>query len=126
MQQPKDVCDIYCYDEHKVNRVKDRLAQAGTGGAVQMFKALADETRLKIVHALCVEHELCVCDVANIIGATIANASHHLRALKQMGLAKHRKEGKLVFYSLDDPRAEQIVMLAISRGKERCEYAEQC
>ncbi|AUS10432.1 transcriptional regulator [Laceyella sacchari] len=84
----------------------------------QLFKALADPTRLKIAYALVQEDELCVCDVANIIDSTLATASHHLRLLRNMGLAKYRKEGKLVFYSLDDDHVKQLVQLAFDHSKE--------
>lgn len=82
------------------------------------FKALADATRLKITYALMLEKELCVCDVATIIGCTVATASHHLRMLRDMGIAKHRKEGKLVFYSLKDDHVERLVALALVHAKE--------
>lgn len=114
----QDVCEIYCYDEEKVNRVKERLSAIDTQAMVKIVKALADDTRMKIALALCEEDELCVCDVANIIGMTVANASHHLRLLHHMGLAKYRKEGKLVFYSLDDEHVRQLVLLALEHGKE--------
>ncbi|MBN2909569.1 helix-turn-helix transcriptional regulator [Polycladomyces sp. WAk] len=84
----------------------------------QLFKALADPTRLKIAYALVQEDELCVCDVANIINSSLATASHHLRLLRYMGLAKYRKEGKLVFYSLDDDHVKQLVQLAFDHSKE--------
>ncbi|NBJ67930.1 ArsR family transcriptional regulator [Roseburia sp. 1XD42-34] len=87
-------------------------------GVEQIFKALADATRLKIAYALTLERELCVCDIANIIGATKATASHHLRLLRNMGLAKHRKEGKLVFYSLEDEHVHQLVTIATVHAKE--------
>lgn len=120
-----DVCELYCYDEEKVNRVKENLAGTNTTSAAKIFKTLGDDTRMKIAYALCQEGELCVCDVANIIGSTVANASHHLRTLKAMGLAKYRKEGKLVFYSLDDEHVKQLLLLAVAHGKEQHEYARQ-
>lgn len=115
----RDVCEIYCYDEAKVRRIKERLASVDTRRMAQIFKALADDTRMKIALALCREDELCVCDVANIIGSTVATASHHLRLLRHMGLAKHRKEGKLVFYSLDDEHVRQLILLALEHGEEK-------
>lgn len=118
MIMAQDVCEIFCYDEDKVNRVKQSLGNSDTQRMAKIFKALADETRVKIALALCQEDELCVCDVANIIGTTIANVSHHLRLLLNMGLAKYRKEGKLVFYSLDDEHVKQFVLLAFKHGKE--------
>lgn len=100
-----DVCEIYCYDEDKVQRLKAGLASIDPAQAVALFKALADETRTKIAYVLSQENEVCVCDVANAIGSTVANVSHHLRLLRNMGLASIRKDGKLVFYSLKN---EQI------------------
>jgi DNA-binding transcriptional ArsR family regulator len=114
----EDRCDIYCYDEEKVQRVQQSLEQEDFMGTAQLFKALADPTRLKIAYALVQEDELCVCDVANIIDSTLATASHHLRLLRNMGLAKYRKEGKLVFYSLDDDHVKQLVQLAFAHSKE--------
>jgi ArsR family transcriptional regulator, lead/cadmium/zinc/bismuth-responsive transcriptional repressor len=115
---PKDTCEIYCYDEPKVQRVQEALNKQDIQGITKMFKVLADETRMKIAYALCQEQELCVCDVANITGASMATASHHLRTLKNLGLAKYRKEGKLVFYSLDDDHVKQFILLALLHNKE--------
>ena len=56
--------------------------------------------------------------MANIIGSTTATASHHLRLLRNMGLAKYRKEGKLVFYSLKDEHVRQLVSIAMEHSKE--------
>ncbi len=114
----KDCCEIYCYDEEKVQRVQTSINNEDTLGMANMFKVLADETRLKIALALCQEDELCVCDVANIIGSSLATASHHLRTLKKMGLANARKEGKLVFYSLDDEHVRQLIQIASTHHQE--------
>jgi ArsR family transcriptional regulator, lead/cadmium/zinc/bismuth-responsive transcriptional repressor len=114
----KDNCEIYCYDEPKVRKVQDALQQQDIQGMAKMFKVLADETRMKIAFALCEEDELCVCDVANIIGSSLATASHHLRTLKQLGLANYRKDGKLAFYSLEDEHVRQLIQLASSHSKE--------
>ena len=84
-----------------------------------IFKALADATRLKIAYALTLAKELCVCDVAHIIGSSSATASHHLRLLRNMKLAKIRREGKLVFYSLDDDHVRQLVYIAMIHAKGR-------
>lgn len=111
-----DVCESFCFDEEKVERIKPEVEEVV--GVELIFKALSDATRLKITYALTLEDELCVCDVANIIGATTATASHHLRLLRNMGLAKYRKEGKLVFYSLQDEHVHQLVSIAIEHSKE--------
>lgn len=122
MRQPtQDTCDVYCYDETKVRRVQDVLQRQDIPAMTRIFKALAVETRLKIVFALCQEDELCVCDVANIIGSSEATASHHLRTLKQLGLVKYRKEGKMAFYSLDDDHVRQLVQVALIHSQELME-----
>lgn len=119
----KDSCEVYCYDEQKVRKVQDALRQHDIQSMVKTFKVLADETRMKIAFALFEEDELCVCDVANIIGSSLATASHHLRMLKQLGLAKFRKEGKLAFYSLEDDRVRQCIQLASTHSKEWVAHA---
>lgn len=114
----KDTCEIYCYDEEKVNRIQGNLQTVDISSVAQMLKAIADENRAKITYALCQDDELCVCDIANIIGVTVANASHHLRTLHKQGIVKFRKEGKLAFYSLDDEHIRQIMMIALAYKKE--------
>ncbi|WP_027365498.1 ArsR/SmtB family transcription factor [Desulfotruncus alcoholivorax] len=113
-ESDKHVCEIFCFDEEKVNRIKREVTV--TEGLGQIFKALGDETRIKIIYALSRE-ELCVCDVAQIIDATVAAASHHLRLLKNQGLAKSRKQGKMVFYSLKDECIKTIVETALHHLK---------
>jgi ArsR family transcriptional regulator, lead/cadmium/zinc/bismuth-responsive transcriptional repressor len=113
-----DTCEIYCYDEEKVNRIQGDLLKVDISSVAKMLKAIADENRAKITYALCQEEELCVCDIANIIGITVANASHHLRTLHKQGLVKFRKEGKLAFYSLDDEHVKQIMMIALAHKSE--------
>lgn len=112
----RDVCDVFCFNEEKVARLRDEVKEIQ--GLAQVFKALADDTRLKIVYALSRE-ELCVCDVASIINSTVAAASHHLRFLKNAGLAKYRKQGKMVFYSLDDSCVATIITTALKHRKHK-------
>ncbi|WP_079523837.1 ArsR/SmtB family transcription factor [Solibacillus isronensis] len=114
----KDTCEIYCYDEEKVNRIQGKLEKEDLSSVAQLFKALADENRAKISYALCQDDELCVCDVANIIGSSVATASHHLRTLHKQGVVKYRKEGKLAFYSLDDVHIKQLIVIALAHKKE--------
>lgn len=114
----KDICEIYCYDEEKVNRIQGELQKEDISSVAQLFKALADENRAKISYALCQDGELCVCDIANIIGSSVATASHHLRTLHKQGVVKYRKEGKLAFYSLDDEHIKQLIVIALAHKKE--------
>lgn len=114
----KDTCEVFCYDEEKVSRIQSDLQTVDISGVSQMLKAIADENRAKITYALCQEDELCVCDIANILGVTVANASHHLRTLYKQRIVNYRKEGKLSFYSLNDEHIKQIMMIALTHKKE--------
>lgn len=116
-----DVCEVTCIDDEKVIRVRTKLEGENTVDVAKIFKALADDTRVKITYALSLEDELCVCDVANIVGSSVATASHHLRTLKNLGIAKFRKKGKLVFYSLDDDHVRQLIQIAFTHQKEVAE-----
>lgn len=113
-----DACDIFCYDEEKVNRIQEDIETVDISGISQMLKSIADENRVKITYALCQDEELCVCDIANILGITVANASHHLRTLYKQGVVTFRKEGKLAFYSLENQHIRQIMMIALTHRKE--------
>ena len=73
----------------------------------QTFKALGDPTRLRIIDALS-KSELCVCDIAEILGMSQSAISHQLRVLRNLRLIKYRKEGKLAIYSLDDDHVLQL------------------
>ncbi|BDH60212.1 transcriptional regulator [Lysinibacillus sp. PLM2] len=118
MTKEMDMCEITCVDEEKVTRVQNKLAEENPLDVAKFFKVLSDPTRVKIAYALAFEDELCVCDVANIVGSTTATASHHLRNLRELGLAKSRKEGKLVFYSLDDDHVRKLIEVAFAHQKE--------
>ncbi|MDT9023399.1 MULTISPECIES: ArsR/SmtB family transcription factor [Rossellomorea] len=113
-----DVCEVACVEDEKVNRLKSMILSQNTSKVAEIFKALSDQTRAKIAYALTIEEELCVCDVANIVDASTATASHHLRLLKKQGLAKFRKKGKLVYYSLDDHHVKELIEIALTHQME--------
>lgn len=114
----KDTCEVYSYDEIKVNQIQSELEKEDIRSVARMFKAVAEENRAKITFALLNADELCVCDIANVIGVTVANASHHLRTLHKAGIVKFRKEGKLAFYSLDDDHVKTLFINALEHGNE--------
>ena len=109
-------CDVPIIHEEAVSNVTK--AMPDLNDVLIIFKALADETRLKVAYALTIESSLCVCDVAAILQSSNATASHHLRYLKQRGLAKSERQGKLVFYSLQDEHVYKIIQLAYEHSKE--------
>jgi DNA-binding transcriptional ArsR family regulator len=81
-----------------------------------MFAALADRTRLRILHALMRAEELCVCDVAHVLGMSVASASHHLRKLRELKILKHRNDGKMAYYSLRDRFAAELATRALRQA----------
>jgi len=102
LEKGHDVCETEFVDEERVDAVRARMPEREVISALSdTFKVLGDPTRLKIVSALGVA-ELCVCDLANLLGSSISAVSHQLRVLRNLKLVKHRKEGKMVYYSLDD------------------------
>ncbi|SFF97424.1 ArsR/SmtB family transcription factor [Sporolactobacillus nakayamae] len=112
MNKPQDVCEVTCIHKDRVMRVRKDLEKNNPNEIADLFKILADQTRITIVHALALEKELCVCDVCAIVGCSKATASHHLRLLKKIGFAQSRKDGKFVYYSLVDDYVRQLVHLA--------------
>ncbi len=83
-----------------------------------LFKVFGDATRLKILSALFIS-EMCVCDMATLFNMTQSSISHQLSVLKQARLVRYRKDGKVVYYSLDDLHVQQIFDQGLTHIKER-------
>ena len=106
---PVEKCDCVIIHEDVVNRVKGKMPQEESlYDLAELFKVFGDTTRIKILWALD-ESEMCVCDIANLLGMTQSAISHQLRILKQADLVKNRRDGKVVYYSLDDEHVKQIL-----------------
>ena len=105
----KENCDIFCIDEHKVTRVQERLGKIDLDAEIDVFKALSNNNRIKILYALSIEEELCVCDIALIINSSIANTSHHLRYLHNLDIVNYRKEGKISYYYLTSNAIKNVL-----------------
>ncbi len=109
-----DLCSVPCFKGHLVARLRSGLpSDELLRTAAALFGALADRTRLKILHALRGGKELCVCDVAHVLGASVQAASHHLRRLRDMGILKHRNDGRMAYYSLRDRRVVCLLAGAV-------------
>jgi len=109
LDKKHDVCETEFVDETRVNAVRAGMPETEAIRELSdIFKVLGDPTRLRIVSALGVD-ELCVCDIANLLGSSISAVSHQLRVLRNLKLVKHRKEGKMVYYSLDDECIETLL-----------------
>lgn len=102
-------CDCNVIHQDKVDLVKKKMPEEQVVyKAGDFFKVIGDKTRIKILLALH-ETELCVCDIAVLLDMNQSAISHQLRVLKQAGLVKYRKEGRIVFYSLDDDHVKNIL-----------------
>ena len=110
-------CGFLCVHEDMVQQVLDEMPDdEKLYDLAELFKVFADSTRIKILYAL-FEAELCVCDIAQLLGLTQSAVSHQLRVLKAGRLVKPRKDGKTVFYSLADDHVRAL----IAQGMEHVE-----
>ena len=92
-----------------VTQVKKNLPPEGTlMDLSELFRVFGDSTRMKILYVL-FEHELCVCDIASLLGMTVSAISHQLRVLKNARLVRFRRSGKTVFYALADEHVHAIL-----------------
>jgi ArsR family transcriptional regulator len=116
-----EICSCDVIHEDIVKKVKDKMpAEENLYDLVELFKVLGDSTRIKILWALD-EAEMCVCDIAYLLNMTSSAISHQLKVLKQARLIKNRREGKIVYYSLDDEHVRQIFDQGITHIAEQNE-----
>ena len=117
MKKETLVCECTVIHQEVIDKIKlpeeEVLYDLG-----DFFKILGDSTRIKILSAL-FQSEMCVCDIAALLGMTQSAISHQLRVLKQGRLVKHRKEGKVVYYSLDDDHIKHIVDQGLTHISEK-------
>lgn len=102
-----------------VEKVKTKLlTEEKSYNLAEFFKVLGDNTRIKIIQALSME-EMCVCDISVLLNMSQSAISHQLKVLKQSKLVKPRKDGKVVYYSLDDNHIEQIFNQGLQHINEK-------
>ncbi|MDR0878189.1 MAG: metalloregulator ArsR/SmtB family transcription factor [Treponema sp.] len=109
-----DNCDCTVIHEDVVNRVRRKMPEEETlFELADLFKVFGDSTRVKIISAL-LHSEMCVCDIAALLGMSKSAISHQLKELRQTKLVKYRRDGKVVFYSLDDDHVTAIFKQGLS------------
>jgi len=105
------VCETLCIHRDLIKAVeKSLIPEEQVNKLAELFKTLGDPTRIRIMDALA-KSEFCVCDLAELLELSQSATSHQLRVLRSNHLVKYRREGKLVYYSLDDDH-----VLALYRG----------
>lgn len=114
-----DTCQCTIIHEDLVEKSKKNLLpEELLINVADFFKIFSDKTRLKIVTVL-LKDELCVCDIATVLEMSHSSISHQLRVLRQYKVVKNRKEGKVVYYSLDDSHINNIVNQGIEHYLHR-------
>ncbi len=114
--------DLMCEDNRVHNEVCEQVTaempdENDLYDVAELFKIFGDSTRIRILSALA-QAEMCVCDIAIVLNMTKSAVSHQLRILRQAKLVKNRRNGKEIFYSLDDDHVESIIDLALDHVKE--------
>ncbi|MFW6315279.1 MAG: ArsR/SmtB family transcription factor [Desulfohalobiaceae bacterium] len=113
-----DICQETCVHPDAVHRAKSgELDLELTQDLAGVFKVLGDSTRLRILLALS-RTELCVCDLTRALDLNTSAVSHQLRLLRAAKLVKYRREGKNVFYSLDDQHVQTLLAQALEHVRE--------
>ena len=104
-----ECCDFMCAHSDIIAKVRELIPDEDTlYNLTELFRVFGDSTRIRILYVL-FEAEMCVCDIAQLLGLTQSAISHQLRALKNARLVKSRREGKTVFYSLADDHVKTII-----------------
>ncbi|MCK9860267.1 metalloregulator ArsR/SmtB family transcription factor [Paenibacillus sp. ATY16] len=113
-----DACDETCNGTAvDITKIQEKLLpDSAATDLADLFKALGDPTRVRIIHTL-LQSELCVHDLCEVLGMGQSAISHQLRSLRNMRIVKRRKVGKTVFYSLDDEHVEQIFVQTLQHLK---------
>lgn len=112
-------CAVRCVHPEIVARSQAALEEEATYiQLAELFGALADTTRAKIIHTLA-RQELCTCDLAAVVGISDSGASQHLRVLRALRLVKARRQGKYVYYSLDDAHVALLLQVGLAHQQDR-------
>ena len=113
-----EICDVRVVHLERVSQARDEaVSQREAEQLALTYKALGDPTRLKMVMALA-GGEMCVCDLAAFLGLTESAVSHHLRRLKDLALVKSRRDGQILYYSLDDEHVSELLKIGLEHIRE--------
>ena len=119
MAKNEFICDCNIIHQEVVNEVKNIMPDEYTlNNLADFFFLIGDTTRCKILFAID-QHEMCVCDIANVLSMSKSSISHQLSKLRRSGIVKCRKVGKEVYYSLDDEHVTEVFEIALKHIKHR-------
>ena len=110
---PVEACDVRVVDPDRVEATQNRLI--GPDEAVALadgFKLLGEPNRIRILYALLEAGELCVCDLAAVVGVSETVVSHSMRLLRAAGIVRNRRDGRMIYYRLDDAHVRMLLDLS--------------
>ncbi|MFT8312761.1 MAG: metalloregulator ArsR/SmtB family transcription factor [Clostridium sp.] len=114
-----ETCNCTVLHEDIINKVRENMINEELlYDLSDLYKVFGDTTRVKILHVLSIS-EMCVCDISNLLGIKQSSVSHQLKTLRQAKLVKYRRNGKIVYYSLDDNHVEQIFNQGLAHIREK-------
>lgn len=117
---PLDRCAVRLVDPERVAAVRARMPDGDAAERLaRVFHVLGEPARVRIVTALLEAGELCVCDLAATVGMTEAQTSQHLRVLRAERTVRNRRDGRMVYYSLDDAHVRLLMDLALQHVSHR-------
>lgn len=112
-------CEVFVIDAERVQRACSTMPpNEVVDETAALFKLIGNPTRVRILLALAAE-ELCVCDLAQVLGATVSATSHQLRNMRAMGLVHFRSEGKLAYYRASDPVMVALLQRGVDHARSR-------
>jgi len=115
-----DVCEVRCIHQDSVNKALEGRTDDGVlEEAARLLGVISDPTRLRIMDALRLG-ELCVCDLAAVLGMSVSAISHQLRLLRTARLVRGRRAGKIIFYTIHDEHVEKLMDMALDHCRQRC------
>lgn len=113
MSRNEFICDCSIIHQEVVDKTRKNMPEKDTFTKLdEFFKILGDTTRVKILFALD-KNEMCVCDIANVLGMSKSSISHQLGTLRRSEIVKCRKSGKEVFYMLDDDHVKEVFEIGL-------------
>ncbi len=118
-----DACPIRSVDPDRVEAAQGRLIDPGEARRLaELFKLLGDPNRTRLLYALLEAGELCVCDLAATVEVPESSVSHALRLLRTAGIVRNRRDGRMMYYSLDDAHVRLLLDLSLEHlrhGEDR-------
>jgi ArsR family transcriptional regulator len=118
IDEDEALCSCTVIHEDRIRQVRSGLSgDEQLKRTAEMFKAVSDPTRLKIINALILS-EMCVCDIAALMDMTQPAVSHHLKILRQLQLVKYHRAGKVVYYELDDEHVRNLFYQGLLHANE--------